>query len=97
MQLTTDGLHAYLVATDSAFGTDIDSARLIGVHGSGPSRALLRPPVCISSKTEIASGSPDVSLISSRTDIDSAVRELAGHDARQGRTYGWQLHASRSP
>jgi len=36
VQLTTDGLHAYLVATDSAFGTDIDSARLTRVHGSDP-------------------------------------------------------------
>ena len=33
VQLTTDGLHAYLVATDAEFGTDIDYARLIKVYG----------------------------------------------------------------
>src|SRR4051794_27776888 len=36
VQLTTDGLHAYLEATDSAFGTEIDYARLIKVYGSDP-------------------------------------------------------------
>ena len=38
VQLTTDGLHAYLAATDSAFGTDIDSvAGWIGSYGGGDS------------------------------------------------------------
>lgn len=65
VQLTTDGLHAYLVATDSAFGTDIDYARLIKVYGGDPkAERRYAPPVCISSKTEIVSGAPDVSLIS---------------------------------
>jgi hypothetical protein len=32
VQLTTDGLHAYLEATDSAFASDIDYARLIKVY-----------------------------------------------------------------
>ncbi len=65
VQLTTDGLHAYLVATDSAFGTDIDYARLIKVYGSDPnSERRYAPPICIKSTTEIVSGAPDASLIS---------------------------------
>lgn len=65
VQLTTDGLHAYLVATDAAFGTDIDYARLIKIYGADPNaERRYAPPVCISSKTEIVSGSPDESLIS---------------------------------
>lgn len=65
VQLTTDGLHAYLVATDKAFGTDIDYARLIKVYGADPNaERRYAPPVCISSKTEIVSGAPDVSLVS---------------------------------
>src|SRR5688572_3901120 len=37
VQLTTDGLHAYLEATDAAFNADIDYARLIKAYGSDPS------------------------------------------------------------
>lgn len=65
VQLTTDGLHAYLVAADSAFGTDVDYARLIKVYGSDPNaERRYAPPVCIKSTTEVVSGSPDPSLIS---------------------------------
>jgi IS1 family transposase len=65
VQLTTDGLHAYLVAADSAFGTDVDYARLIKVYGSDPNvERRYAPPVCIKSMTEIVSGDPDPSLIS---------------------------------
>jgi IS1 family transposase len=65
VQLTTDGLHAYLEATDSAFGTEIDYARLIKVYGSDPnSERRYAPPVVIESKVQIVSGSPDYSHIS---------------------------------
>ena len=65
VQLTTDGLHAYLVATDSAFGTDIDYARLIKVYGSDPNaERRYAPPICIKSTTEIVSGDPDPAYIS---------------------------------
>jgi len=65
VQLTTDGLHAYLVATDAVFGTDIDYARLIKVYGSDPNaERRYAPPVCISSKREIVSGDPDPDYIS---------------------------------
>ncbi len=33
VQLTTDGYRPYLVATESAFGNDIDYARLIKIYG----------------------------------------------------------------
>ena len=65
MQLTTDGLHAYLEATDAAFGTDIDYARLIKVYGSDPNaERRYAPPVCISSKVQVVSGDPDPMHIS---------------------------------
>jgi IS1 family transposase len=65
VQLTVDGLHAYLVATDAAFGTDIDFARLIKVYGSDPNaERRYAPPVCRSSRTEIVSGDPNPALIS---------------------------------
>ena len=65
VQLTTDGLHAYLEATDSAFGTDIDYARLIKVYGTDPkAEKRYAPPVIIESRVQIVSGSPDYSHIS---------------------------------
>jgi IS1 family transposase len=65
VQLTTDGLHAYLVATDAAFGTDIDYARLIKVYGSDPNaERRYAPPICLKSTTEIVSGDPDPAYIS---------------------------------
>lgn len=65
VQLTTDGLHAYLEATDSAFGTEIDYARLIKVYGSDPnSERRYAPAVVVEAKVQIVSGSPDYAHIS---------------------------------
>ncbi|HET7288244.1 MAG TPA: IS1 family transposase, partial [Pyrinomonadaceae bacterium] len=65
VQLTTDGLHAYLVATDAVFGTDIDFARLIKVYGSDPNaEKRYAPPVCIEAKVQVVSGEPAVEHIS---------------------------------
>jgi IS1 family transposase len=66
VQLTTDGLHAYLTAVDSAFGNDIDYARLTKVYGSDPrEERRYAPPVCLSSKEEVVvSATPDPGYIS---------------------------------
>jgi IS1 family transposase len=65
VQLTTDGLHAYLEATDSAFGTEIDYARLIKVYGSDPNaEKRYAPPVCIETKVQVVSGAPEIEHIS---------------------------------
>lgn len=65
VQLTTDGLQSYLVATDSAFGTDIDYARLIKVYGSDPNaEKRYTPPVCLEAKVEVVSGDPAIEHIS---------------------------------
>jgi IS1 family transposase len=65
VQLTTDGLHAYLEATDSAFGTDIDYARLIKVYGSDPNaERRYAPPVCIETKVQVVVGDPVIEHIS---------------------------------
>jgi transposase len=36
VQLTTDGLRAYLTAVESAFGNDVDYAQLVKLYGSEP-------------------------------------------------------------
>jgi IS1 family transposase len=65
VQLTTDGLHAYLEATDAAFGADIDYARLIKVYGSDPnSEKRYTPPVVVETKVQIVSGDPAIEHIS---------------------------------
>jgi len=65
VQLTTDGLHAYLDATDAAFGTDIDYARLIKVYGSDPNAdKRYTPPVVIEAKVQVVSGDPAIEHIS---------------------------------
>lgn len=65
VQLTTDGLHAYLEAVDAAFDADIDYARLIKVYGSDPNaEKRYAPPVCIETKVQVVSGDPAVEHIS---------------------------------
>jgi IS1 family transposase len=65
VQLTTDGLHAYLQATDSAFGSDIDYARLIKVYGSDPNaERRYTPPVCVETRVQIVTGDPAIEHIS---------------------------------
>lgn len=65
VQLTTDGLHAYLEATDAAFDGDIDYARLIKVYGSDPNaERRYAPPVCVEAKVQVVSGVPEIEHIS---------------------------------
>jgi IS1 family transposase len=65
VQLTTDGLHAYLEATDAAFASDIDYARLIKVYGSDPNaEKRYAPPVCLETKVQVVSGNPAIEHIS---------------------------------
>ena len=60
VQLTTDGLKAYLDAVEDAFGGDVDYAQLVKIYGpeySGPGR--YSPPQCIGAKTEEVCGEPE--------------------------------------
>lgn len=61
MQLTTDGLHAYLKAVDNAFQGEIDYAMLRKVYGSDPNseKGKYAPPVCLYAKQEPVTGCPD--------------------------------------
>lgn len=66
VQLTTDGLKAYLEAVDNAFGDDIDYAQLIKIYG-GPGKDEQRkysPAECTGIKKVKVKGNPDKSLVS---------------------------------
>lgn len=59
VQLTTDGHRAYLLAVESAFGSDIDYAMLVKMYGSdAPSDSRYTPPECIGTQVATISGHP---------------------------------------
>jgi IS1 family transposase len=69
IQLTTDGLRAYLVAVQGAFGLDVDFATLhkmygIPAAGEGEGERRYTPPVCIGCKAQTVSGNPDPEHVS---------------------------------
>jgi len=59
VQLTTDGLKAYLDAVEESFGCDIDYAMLIKLYGkeqAGPGR--YSPPKCVGARRQSIVGKP---------------------------------------
>jgi IS1 family transposase len=66
IQITTDGLKAYAVAVEGAFGMDVDYAMLIKLYGAPSDRPDTRysPAQCIGIRTGVLSGSPDPQHIS---------------------------------
>jgi len=60
VQLTTDGLQAYLTAVEATFGDAIDYAQLIKLYGAPrESEARYSPADCIGVRVQEVSGSPD--------------------------------------
>jgi IS1 family transposase len=65
VQLTTDGLKAYLDAVEGAFGGDIDYAKLVKLYGEGPASAgSYSPAVCTGTIKERMMGNPDKAHVS---------------------------------
>lgn len=65
VQLTTDGLKAYLEAVDGAFGADIDYAQLIKLYGQENTGAgRYSPPKCTGTKQRRVTGKPDKEHVS---------------------------------
>jgi len=66
VQLTSDGLKAYLTAVDSAFGEDIDYAMLVKIYGEIDTECQRRysPAACIGCEIKAVAGNPDVDHIS---------------------------------
>jgi hypothetical protein len=58
VQLTTDGLKAYLDAVEGSFGCDVDYAQLIKIYGASQEEVRYSPAECISCETKRISGSP---------------------------------------
>lgn len=68
VQLTTDGLHAYIESVTDAFGSYIDFAQLVKLYGkwssSNQTEKKYSPAECIGTKKNVVSGNPDEKHIS---------------------------------
>ncbi len=68
VQLTTDGhKKPYLEAVESAFGNDIDYARLIKIYGTDKTKdsdKRYSPAVCTGAEARVVSGDPDIDHVS---------------------------------
>ncbi len=66
VQLTTDGLKAYLTAVKTAFGNDIDYSMLIKIYGTTDSEGQRRysPAECIGIERKRISGDPEIEHVS---------------------------------
>lgn len=65
VQLTTDGLKAYLEAVEDTFGGEIDYAQLIKVYGpTAPGAARYSPPACIGCERNDIAGTPEFKHVS---------------------------------
>ena len=60
VQLTTDGLKAYLSAVEDAFGGQIDYAQLVKIYGASPDgEHRYSPAECIGAEKHAVTGCPD--------------------------------------
>ncbi len=66
VQLTSDGLKAYLEAVEGAFGADIDYAMLDKIYGASPDGAKGRysPAECTGCRKKKIEGAPDMDHVS---------------------------------
>jgi IS1 family transposase len=65
VQLTTDGLKAYLEAVEDAFGSAIDYAQLVKLYGDAPGPAgRYSPAECTGIKKASVEGKPDMKHVS---------------------------------
>jgi hypothetical protein len=66
VQLTSDGLKAYLEAVEDAFGADIDYAMLDKIYGASPESAKgrYRPAECVGSRKKMIEGALDMDHVS---------------------------------
>lgn len=64
IQLTTDGLRAYLEAVEGAFGSDVDYAMLVKLYESTQEETRYSPAECVSCERQAIMGNPDPNHVS---------------------------------
>ena len=65
VQLTTDGLKAYLEVVEGAFGDDVDFAQLVKLYGDAPEgQRRYSPAECVGTRKRRVTGKPDRAAVS---------------------------------
>ncbi|HLY60271.1 MAG TPA: IS1 family transposase [Terriglobia bacterium] len=64
VQLTTDGLKAYLEAVEGAFGADVDYAQLVKIYGASQEETRYSPAECLGCERKAVTGKPDPAHVS---------------------------------
>ena len=64
VQVTTDGLKAYLNAIDEAFNGDVDYSMLVKLYGNAEGEKRYSPATCVGCKKENKIGNPDAQHVS---------------------------------
>jgi IS1 family transposase len=65
VQISTDGLRAYVNAIEQTFGADVDYGQIVKAYGAEETdQRRYSPPEVISCEKKIITGNPDVGLIS---------------------------------
>jgi hypothetical protein len=66
VQITTDGLKAYVAAVEDAFGGDVDYAQLVKVYGPAPAGPETRysPAECLGTQKYAVTGCPEAKHVS---------------------------------
>jgi IS1 family transposase len=66
LQISTDGLDAYVEAIEKAFGANVDYAQIVKTYGAQEIQGVRRysPPEFVSCEKKVINGAPDCDLIS---------------------------------
>ena len=64
VQLTSDGLGAYIGAVEDVFGADVDFAQLVKLYGTEQAETRYSPPKCLGARPQAVTGDPDPKHIS---------------------------------
>lgn len=80
IQLTSDGLKAYVEAVEDAFGNDIDFAQLVKLYGNAPETMIGKysPAECTGCKKKAITGKPD------KKDVSTSFVERQNLSMRMG-------------
>lgn len=64
IQLSTDGLHAYINAVQDAFGDDVDYAQIVKIYGIDPEADhRYSPAQCLGQQVTRITGVPDLAQV----------------------------------
>ena len=108
VQMTTDGLAAYVPAIEDVFGADVDSAQFVKLYGpgkdtdEGTTAARYSPPTCHGTRVVRVTGTPDPKhTATSYIERQNLTLRMANRGATRGSPTpsrsGWRTTSHTSP